>query len=495
MAWLQSTLGYARLAPYLDQADPQIQGMLDNMYYAGSSYDQYNPLGDPFTSALAVLGAAVGGASLYGALGGAAEAAGTFAGGAGTDLLYGGAVGGDLLAGGGGAGLTAGQAAALGGGGAGALGGSAALGGAGGGGAGFLAGAAPAAAAAAPAAAGSLGGILGSIGPYAPLIGTGLTVAGNLAGGAIASGAAKSAANTQAAAAAEANRILQQQYEQSRADLAPYREAGYRGLAAQEALTNQPIGFDPYTATPTLDPAQYAFTAPNQPLDPAAYKFAPTTGQQVLDDDPGYQFRLSEGMKALQSTNAAKGGLLSGGAVKGALKYGQGLASQEYEKSYARGLARNEQDWNRAIYGNEMTYNRALKENELGYGRSYQQNADLAARNRDQYSTNYQAQMGTRQQRFNELASLTGLGQTATKEGNLLGANLGGALSGNITGAGAARAAGDVGSANAWSGALGGIGNAANNYLQYSLLSQQLANQQRQPTYGYRGPYGGGYGF
>lgn len=52
--------------------------------------------------------------------------------------------------------------------------------------------------------------------------------------------------------------------------------------------------------------------------------------------DPGYAFRLSEGMKSLDRTAAARGGLLSGSTLKGAQRYGQDLASQEYQNAYNR---------------------------------------------------------------------------------------------------------------------------------------------------------------
>jgi hypothetical protein len=52
--------------------------------------------------------------------------------------------------------------------------------------------------------------------------------------------------------------------------------------------------------------------------------------------DPGYAFRLSEGTKALDRTAAARGGLLSGAALKGAQRYGQDLASQEYQNAFNR---------------------------------------------------------------------------------------------------------------------------------------------------------------
>lgn len=52
--------------------------------------------------------------------------------------------------------------------------------------------------------------------------------------------------------------------------------------------------------------------------------------------DPGYAFRLSEGMKALDRTAAQRGGLLSGATLKGAQRYNQDLASQEFQNAYNR---------------------------------------------------------------------------------------------------------------------------------------------------------------
>jgi hypothetical protein len=52
--------------------------------------------------------------------------------------------------------------------------------------------------------------------------------------------------------------------------------------------------------------------------------------------DPGYAFRLSEGLKGLNQTAAARGGMLSGNALRGAQRFGQDLASQEYQNAYNR---------------------------------------------------------------------------------------------------------------------------------------------------------------
>ena len=62
----------------------------------------------------------------------------------------------------------------------------------------------------------------------------------------------------------------------------------------------------------------------------------PEAAQQFLQMDPGYGFRLSEGMKALERGAAARGGLLSGNMLRGAQRYGQDLASQEFGQAYNR---------------------------------------------------------------------------------------------------------------------------------------------------------------
>lgn len=61
-----------------------------------------------------------------------------------------------------------------------------------------------------------------------------------------------------------------------------------------------------------------------------------TFGQQDLTQDDGYQFRLSQGQDAVNSSLAAKGGLLSGAAVKATTAFNQGMASDEYNNAYQR---------------------------------------------------------------------------------------------------------------------------------------------------------------
>lgn len=272
-------------------------------------------------------------------------------------------------------------------------------------------------------------------GGYGPLAMSGLSAIGSIIGGVKSANAAGNAAQIQANAARDANNALLQQYYQSRADLTPFREAGYQALGGLTGLTQQPFQVGQYAAQPALNPAGYAFTPPS--------------GQQVLNDDPGYQFRLQQGQQALERSASARGTQLSGGQMKAVQGYGQDYASQEYQNAY----------------------NRLLGQNELAYGRGYQQNQDAYARNLQQFQTNYNAQMGARQQRYNELAGVAGTGQTAGTTIAGLGGNVAQGMAGNITSAGAAQAAGQVGGANAWNTALSGLGNAANSYLQQQTLN------------------------
>ena len=59
-------------------------------------------------------------------------------------------------------------------------------------------------------------------------------------------------------------------------------------------------------------------------------------GMEQFQQDPGYGFRLKEGLRALESSAAARGGLLSGNAMRGITRYGQELGSQEFGNAFNR---------------------------------------------------------------------------------------------------------------------------------------------------------------
>jgi hypothetical protein len=66
-----------------------------------------------------------------------------------------------------------------------------------------------------------------------------------------------------------------------------------------------------------------------------ASRYTPFSMEQ-FQQDPGYGFRLKEGLRALESSAAARGGLLSGNQMRGVTRYGQELGSQEYTNAFNR---------------------------------------------------------------------------------------------------------------------------------------------------------------
>lgn len=92
-------------------------------------------------------------------------------------------------------------------------------------------------------------------------------------------------------------------------------------------------------------------------------------GGKFDTSNPAYQFQLKQGQQALDRSSAARGMGYSGAQMKASQEYGQGLASQQYDKEYNRAsgefgdyyrMAGNEYDRANQQYTNE--YNRASGE-------------------------------------------------------------------------------------------------------------------------------------
>jgi hypothetical protein len=213
---------------------------------------------------------------------------------------------------------------------------------------------------------------------------TGAMMGASLGGGVDASNAAAKAANIQANSADQATQLQRDMFNKQVELQQPYQEAGVNALNKMQS------------------------------------------GNVMGMMDPSYQFRLGEGLKAIDRQAAARGGLISGGALKAAQRYGQDYASTEFGNAY------------------------------------------------------------------NRLASLAGIGQTATNTmGNAAGQF--GVNAGNNMMAGAnARASGYVGGANALTG---GLSNAANIYQNNQMMNAVQANNLNQ-RYGMGNTYfpSGSYG-
>lgn len=234
-------------------------------------------------------------------------------------------------------------------------------------------------------------------------------VGSSVVSGVMSAKASKKAANIQAASADRSADLQKEMYDKNVELQAPFREAG---LTAQNKLLDY-MGLSAG----------------------AGGKYARDFSMADYQADPGYAFRLSEGMKGLNATAAARGGLISGNALRAATQYGQEMGSQEYQNAYNR------------------------------------------------YQTN-------RSNQLNPLQSLMGAGQTAANTLGNAGQNYATNAGEAYMGAGNARASGYVGSANAWSNALGGVAGAANQYnarQDYNARTNAMGAGQ----WGGNGYYGG----
>ena len=186
------------------------------------------------------------------------------------------------------------------------------------------------------------------------------------------------------------------------------------------------------------DKARAGIVAPNREQfklaggdvnDPMFGKYATaeyTPEMFAKGQDPGYQFRLKEGMQGLERSAAARGGLLSGGTLKGITKYNQDAASQEFTNAFNR----------------------------------------------------YQAERtGT----LNPYQSMAGMGQSVANQVGNMGMNYANQVGELYQGAANARASGYVGGANAVNQGISGV---VNQYSQNQLMNrlfpqgnQQLINQ------------------
>lgn len=239
-------------------------------------------------------------------------------------------------------------------------------------------------------------------------IGIGSAVAGGV-GAAKAAGAQANAANyaatLQKQAADEALAFQKEQFSTQQANLAPWLKSGQQAISTLSGMVEGG-----------------GFPAWNEQFQ------APTAATE--QNDPGYQFRLNEGMKALQNSAAARGNLLSGGTAKAIEQYGQDYASNEYSN----------------------VYNRAYNE----------------------YATRYNQFQTNQANQFNRLSTLAGggqvaantlgsLGQSAASNVGNINLTLGQQLGQDAMNAGTARASGYAGVTNAITGGLGNIS-------QYLLL-------------------------
>ena len=210
-------------------------------------------------------------------------------------------------------------------------------------------------------------------------------VGGAVIGAYATSNAAGKAADAQRDAANSSNQTQLQMYNQTREDQTPWREAGVESLGYLRDFVKNDRNF----------------------------------GMSDFQADPGYQFRMSEGQKAIERSAAARGGLMSGRALKDITRFGQDTASAEYQNAYNR--------WN-----NDRT------------------------------------------QRFNRLASLAGVGQTANNQIAAAGQSAANNISQAQQAVGNANASAYMAQGNAINNA---IGQGVNGYTNYTMMKNLFPQQ------------------
>jgi hypothetical protein len=238
---------------------------------------------------------------------------------------------------------------------------------------------------------GTIGGTLLGGGPVGGMIGGAL---GGLLDSSQQADSVQSASNAQQASTDASIGEQRRQFDLTRSDYAPYREAGTKALGQLQT----DIGTMP-------------------------------TSQEVMNS-PGYQFGLTQGQQAIDRKTAAAGGRVSGAALKSAAEYGTNYATTGYNAEYQR-----------------------------------------------------------RQDRLNRLASLAGVGQSATGSSAAAGSNMANNVSNSLSSQGDATGAARIAQGNIW----------ANNGNQLAATAQNWAkgyqqnNAQTNPAFDSYGLNVGGY--
>lgn len=254
-------------------------------------------------------------------------------------------------------------------------------------------------------------------------------------------------------------------------DLNSYYQYHYQTYGQNEgrqlptaSTTAAPVTYDAPTGPQTPTDLMTATRPDAQPLQTFTRPSSATAPDlaSYLGDfkaDPGYQFRLSEGLNGVNAASAARGKLRSGDAAMALQAHADGLASQEYNNFFNRGLAQYTAA--RAAY--DANTNRADQNfnNDRAYDTSvWNYNTNRADQN---FNTDRQYQTGVYNQDTQNLFNLSNAGQNAINST----VNAGSAYANNASNIyqNQANAAGDAAYANgqANAGLFGGVAGAASN--------------------------------
>jgi hypothetical protein len=226
------------------------------------------------------------------------------------------------------------------------------------------------------------------------------------------------------------------------------------------------------------------------------------TPQFDMQKDPGYQFRMQEGLNAVEGSAAARGTQLSGATMKALAKYGQNFASNEMANAYGR--FQDQRNFGRGNFESDRAVTRGDYESDRGFGYGqfadqrgfdynrfntnrnfgYNQFSDNRDFNRNQFVDNrnfgyneftnaYSRGAAEQGNRYNRMSGLANYGIGAANNLSSLATGTGAQIAGLTTQMGNARAAGTMGQYGAAGQFFGDAGQAAGAYgLNYIMPTQ-----------------------
>lgn len=215
-----------------------------------------------------------------------------------------------------------------------------------------------------------------------------VSAAASLIGAGVQSGDVSNAANIQTTAGTQAGGYLTTANNQVQSNDQPWMAAGTGALSQMQGMT-------------AAGPPQF------------------TQAQFLANQDPAYGFDMQQGLGAVQSSAAAKGGLMSGGTMAAMNNYAQGMASNEYSNAYNRFMS----------------------------------------------SQNTQ---------FNRLGQIAGMGQAATGNANGASMNYGTGMANLTTGIGQSQAGAQIAQGNIWGGAISNVGNTIGQSMTVNGLTSSM---------------------
>ncbi|MBT8448601.1 MAG: hypothetical protein KJO69_02870 [Gammaproteobacteria bacterium] len=310
----------------------------------------------------------------------------------------------------------------------------------------------------------------------------------------------KKAGEAAATGQRDAAAITSQASEQARADLAPFRAAGYDALGQYQGdIQNRPSSvpiFDPYqqTAAPTgfnemgnrFTGTRFEGTSPEGRFTGDRFGYDPNQAMQ----SPDIQFLQQQGEQALMRNLAGNRNLGSGSRMMDIMKFNQGLASQGLNDYYNRQFQMNQEnylrdrgeeqsaygrdvsDYDRARAAEQESYRRSLGEEESAYQRGLQERQvgldDWQREQQRQLSNTgatqkavldrYNLGLQAYNDRMSRLADLINVGSGAGQASASNAISSGNQLANISQNLGATQGAADIGRFNALSGTLGQLG-------------------------------------